>query len=213
LNLTNPLIFGSKAIIFGYERVLKNNQSISINLGTASFPKLSREDVDSPDLQLRRNSTEKGLNFSVDYRFYLMSENKYAAPRGVYIGPYYSYNYFNRVNNWNLTDFQGDVKSDMTMNFHTAGVELGYQFVFWKKMSVDMILLGPGIASYKVKATLNTTLDPADEQKFFDALNNFLESRFPNYDRVINSGEFKRTGTVTTNGLGFRYMIMIGFRF
>jgi hypothetical protein len=214
-NITNPMIFGDKALIFGYERVLKNNQSFSFNLGSASFPKLSRDNVDDPELNLRSNTSEKGLNFSVDYRFYLMGENKYKAPRGVYIGPYYSYNYFNRVNNWNLStaDFQGDVQSDLTMNFHTAGVELGYQFVFWKKLSVDMILLGPGIASYNVKAKLGTTLDPADEQKFFDALNNFLASKFPNYDRVIDSGDFKRTGTISTNGLGFRYMIMIGFRF
>jgi hypothetical protein len=214
-NISNPALFGPGSLIFGYERLLKNNQSISVNLGSASFPKLSRENVDDPELDLRSNSTEKGLNFSVDYRFYLKGENRYAAPRGVYIGPYYSYNYFNRVNNWDLntTDFQGGVQSDMTMNFHTAGVELGYQFVFWKKLSLDMILLGPGVASYSVKATLDTTLDPEDEQKFFDALNNFLASKFPNYDRVISGEDFKKTGSVTTSGLGFRYMIMIGFRF
>jgi hypothetical protein len=214
-NISNPALFGPGSLVFGYERVLKNNQSISVNFGKASFPKLTASDEDSQELDLRSNSSENGFNFSVDYRFYLKGENKYAAPRGVYIGPYYSYNYFDRVNKWSLTttDFQGDVQSDMTMNFHTAGFELGYQFVFWKKLSIDMVLLGPGVASYSIKAKLDTTLDPDQEQLFFDALNNFLASKFPNYDRVIDAGEFKRSGAVQSYGIGFRYMIMIGFRF
>jgi hypothetical protein len=214
-NISNPALFGPGSIIFGYERVLKNNQSISLNVGRASFPKLTRSEEESQELSLRSNSTEKGLNLSADYRFYLKDVNKFDAPRGVYIGPYYSYNYFNRINNWDLntTDFQGAVQSDLTMNIHTAGFELGYQFVLWKKLTIDMVLLGPGFASYSVKAKLDTTLDPNQEQLFFDALNNFLESKFPNYDRVIDAGEFKKTGTVQSYGIGFRYMIMIGYRF
>jgi hypothetical protein len=214
-NITNPLIFGSGAIIFGYERQLRNNQSFSVNLGRTSYPKLIESEVNNPDLVLGRDSKDKGFNLSVDYRFYLRSENKYAAPRGVYIGPYYSYNYFNRVNDWTISidDTPNSVKTDMTLGIHTVGVELGYQFVLWKRLSVDMILFGPGFASYSLKTKLSTTLDAAQEQKFFDALNTFLTEKIPGYDRVIDAGDFKHTGSASTTSFGYRYMVMIGYRF
>ena len=215
LNVTNPLIFGSGAIIIGYERMLKNNQSFSVNVGRTSYPKLLSSTVSSPDLVLGKDYKDKGLNLSVDYRFYLMTQNKYAAPRGIYIGPYYSYNYFNRVNDWTLNadGSPENVKTDMTININTIGFELGYQFVFWRKLSIDMILFGPGVASYRIKAKLSTTLTPDQEQKFFDALNTFLESKWPGYDKVIDAGEFKRNGSASTNDFGYRYMVLIGYRF
>jgi hypothetical protein len=212
-NLTNPLIFGNRSLILGYERQLKNNQSFSINIGQTSYPKLIFNDTDS--MELSPKSSEKGFHISGDYRFYLQKENKYAAPRGVYIGPYFSYNYFNRINNWTLDgeNFQGNVSTDMTINIFTAGFELGYQFVFWDRMTLDMILLGPGVASYSLDTKLNTTLDPDEENKFFEAINDYLSEKFPGYDNVIDAGEYKRSGTSKTTDLGYRYMIMIGYRF
>jgi hypothetical protein len=214
-NVTNPMIFGDKAVILGYERVLKNNKTFSINVGRAYYPKLSGLSLDSSGLELNNSYKDKGLNVSADYRIYLKKENKYAAPRGVYIGPYYSYNYFNRVNSWTLNteDFQGDLETDLTMNIHTAGIELGYQFVFWNRISLDMILLGPGISFYNFKVKIDTSLSPEDESLFFEELNNFLSEKIPGYDLVIDDVEFKKTGSVKTTTLGFRYMIMIGYRF
>lgn len=214
-NVTNPLIFGNKAVILGYERVLKNNKTISINVGRAYYPKLVDLNVDSSALELNSSYKDKGINISADYRIYLKKENKYTAPRGIYVGPYYSFNYFNRVNTWTLNteDFQGDLETDLTMNIHTAGVELGYQFVFWNRISLDMILLGPGVSYYSIKAKLDTSLSPEDESLFFEELNNFLSDKIPGYDLVIDDVEFKTKGSIKTTSLGFRYMIMIGYRF
>jgi hypothetical protein len=214
-NITNPMIFGNKAVILGYERVLKNNKTFSVNVGRAYYPKLVGHVADSAAISLNSSYKDKGLNLSADYRIYLKKENRYAAPRGVYIGPYYSYNYFNRVNSWTLNteDFQGDLETDLTMNIHTAGIELGYQFVFWNRISLDMILLGPGVSYYSIKAKLDTSLSPEDESKFFEELNNFLSDKIPGYDQVIDDVEFKTKGSVKTTSLGFRYMIMIGYRF
>src|SRR4051812_43527503 len=78
-NLTNPMIFGGGSLVFGYERILNKRSSFSINVGQARFPKFVYADTDS--LKVRSNLEEKGYNFSVDYRFYLLSENKYAIPR------------------------------------------------------------------------------------------------------------------------------------
>lgn len=91
-NVTNPLIFGGKSLIFGYERILKNNKSFSINIGQAALPNL--ENGFSDEFRAKTVLSEKGFHISGDYRFYLASLNKYNAPRGVYIGPYYSFNSF-----------------------------------------------------------------------------------------------------------------------
>jgi hypothetical protein len=214
-NITNPFLLSDKSLIFGYERIVKKNQSFSINLGRASFPKLVSVANDSIKQNAGITSKEKGFNLSVDYRWYLGSVNKYGAPRGVYIGPFYSYNYFNRTNNWtlNTSNYQGDVQTDLTFNFQTVGAELGYQFVFKNRISLDMILLGPGITGYNIKFKSGTTLDPDDEKLFYDELNNYLANTIPGYDRVIGPDDFKRSGTISTTSLGFRYMIMVGYRF
>jgi hypothetical protein len=216
-NITNPLIFGGKSIIFGYERVLKNNRSFSINIGQASLSPF--DFLDDTELKAKTILNEGGFHISGDYRFYLYKLNKYSAPRGVYIGPYYSYNTFNKQHSWEFTkDGSGTpqiVDTDLRINIHTVGFELGYQFVFWKRFSVDMILLGPGVAAYKLKADVGGNLSDEDRQLFFDKLNEALKDKFPGYSGTIgnDTGEFERTGTKSTTSLGYRYMIQIGYRF
>ena len=83
-NITNPLIFGGQSLIFGYERMIKDYQSFSINLGTASYPALVYDRSDTILLLNRTNYKDRGFHISGDYRFYLESENKYPAPRGIY---------------------------------------------------------------------------------------------------------------------------------
>jgi hypothetical protein len=214
-NVTNPILFGGRSIIFGYERVLNEHSSFSVNIGQTGFPTLNLINSDS----LKANSIlgEKGFHFSADYRFYLSRENKHNAPRGVYIGPYVGYNYFERKNSWSLKSTSGGTplmaESKTSLSVSSIGFEMGYQFVFWNRVSLDMILLGPGLAGYDLKASLGTNLSEADRQKFFENLNQALADKFPGYSMVIDEGEFQKTGSVKTTSFGFRYMIMVGFRF
>ena len=76
-----------------------------------------------------------------------------------------------------------------------------------------MILFGPGIASYSLKTTFADNLSEEDRQKLFEYLNNVLSEKLPGFDLVIDEGEFEKTGTTNTTSAGFRYMVMIGFRF
>lgn len=213
INITNPLIFGGKAWIVGYERVVGKNQSFTFNIGRMSLPNFGGTGNDS--LKLEKNSNDKGFHISADYRFYLSKENKYEAPRGVYIGPYYSYNSFSRSNEWllNSSSFNGTVNTNTKLSINTIGVQLGYQFVFWKKLAVDLILVGPGVGAYKIKADLNTTLSPDEESLFFEQLNDYLQDKIPGYNLVIDEGDFKKNGSVNTTTLGYRYMVNVGFRF
>jgi len=214
-NITNPLIFGNKSIIFGYERVLKNNQSFSINIGQTGFPSL--DIINSEELKANTILSERGFHISGDYRFYLSKENKYKAPRGVYIGPYYGYNSFEKEHNWTLNSetsgFSGDVNSSLGLTINTVGIELGYRFVFWKRFSVDMILLGPGVGFYRWDLSLDTNLSPEDSALFFEKLNAALEAKFPGYEGTLGEGDFQKKGSSSTTGLGYRYMVQVGYRF
>jgi hypothetical protein len=213
-NVTNLVIFGSKSIVFGYERMLNKNHSFSVNLGTAGFPTFSI--VNSDSLRANTIRDHSGINISADYRIYLSKENKYPAPRGVYIGPYYSYNYFGNKHDWFLKSTSGsasNIESELKLNVHTVGFELGYQFIFRDRVTLDMILLGPGIAVYNLKATLGANLTAADKEKLLDALNDALAEKLPGYGLVVKESEFKKTGIEKTTSFGYRFMVQVGFRF
>lgn len=138
LNITNPLIFGDRSLVLGYERVLNDRKSFSINFGVSELPefKLFNPGEDSTgQAVLTKNSAGRGFNTTGDFRFYLKAENKYAAPHGIYLAPYLSYASMGRKNTWsiNTATFTGDVITDFNLSFLAVGGELGYQFVLWKK--------------------------------------------------------------------------------
>ena len=215
INVTNPLIFGDRSIIFGYERITGKHQSFSVNVGLTDFPSLNIIDDDS--LKAKTISGQSGMHFSGDYRFYLSKENKYNAPRGIYLGPYFGYNKFEKDHVWTLKSASGgeafNVESTTTMSIATLGFQMGYQFVFWERVALDLVLLGPGVASYNLKAKLGTNLSEADRQKFFEKLNEALTEKFPGYGWTVDAGDFERKGSTNTTSLGYRYMVQIGFRF
>jgi hypothetical protein len=213
-NLTNPIIFGDQCLIFGYERTIGKHQSFSVNVGRFSFPKLLDFDTDSIE-SLEKSTKSKGISLSADYRFYLPKLNKFNSPRGLYIGPYFSYNTFNRENELqaNTASFTGKMDLEFTFHVLTVGFQLGYQFVFWNRVTLDMILFGPGISWYKFKADLSTNLDPDEESELFQKINDALEEKIPGYSLVIEPGSFEKNGSVNTTTLGYRYVVMVGIRF
>ena len=211
INISNPSLISSKFQIIGYERVLPHNQSVTINIGQFSLPKFGGKLADS--LGLNTDFKDRGFHISTDYRFYLTKENKYAAPRGVYLAPYYSYNHLNRQNSWTVDGVIDEVYTNLKINIHTIGAELGYQFVFWDRMALDLILMGPGYGFYGLKAELGTSLDPDIEEEFFKKLNDILADKIPGYDKVIEPGDFSKKGTFNAKTIGFRYVIRVGYRF
>jgi hypothetical protein len=211
-NITNPMLFSAKFNVIGYERVVKDYQTFSINIGRSSFGTLL---FNSDSLELIDQTNDKGFNLSVDYRFYLQKENKYRAPRGIYVGPYYSYNFFSRDITWGLNtdNYNGEVITGMGINAHFIGAQLGYQFVFWNRLSLDMILMGPGLWYFNIKTSFDTTLSPEDETMLLEQLNAMLQEKFPGSDFIITGKGLEATKSASTSTMGFRYMINIGFRF
>jgi hypothetical protein len=213
-NISSALLFGiDKTFILGYERVLKPNQSISINVGTVALPKITSISTDS--FSFNKDLKNKGYNFSVDYRFYLGKVNKFNAPRGVYIGPWYSFNSFQRDNSWDYTKGgnQKIATTNMDLNIHSFGVELGYQFVFWNRFALDLVMIGPGMGFYNVKAKFDSNLTQAEKDQLQQALTDVLENKFPGMNYVFDDKELNGSGALNVTSLGFRYIIHIGFNF
>lgn len=216
VNVTNPVIFGDRSWILGYERTIGEHQSFSINGGLAKLPKFDLISIaDDSIVQLYKDSRDKGFLLTGDYRFYLASENKYRAPRGLYVGPFISYTYMGRENTWNLNTetFQGEVNTDFSFHMTAVGAQLGYQFVIWKRVALDFVLLGPSVAWYSLNAKLDTTLEADDESELYAKIDEILSNRFPGYSFVLDDIDFKKTGSTDTQSFGFRYTIHLGYRF
>jgi len=213
-NLTGALLFGfDKFIIFGYERLITPHQSISVNFGKASLPKFVSINTDS--VSLEKDLKNKGTNISVDYRFYLAKENKYQAPRGVYIGPYYAFNQFTRDNQWKRrTNATSDfINSNTKFNNNTIGFEVGYQLTLWKRLALDFVMVGPGVGFYDYKAKFDSNIDAATQEQLFDGLEQLLKQKFPGMNFVFADKEISGDGTLNTTTIGYRYLVHIGFVF
>jgi hypothetical protein len=213
-NLSGGLLFGaSHYVVFGYERLLSPRQSISINFGRASLPKLVSISTDTFEVQ--KDQKRSGYNFSVDYRFYLASENKHKAPHGLYIGPYYSYNKFTNEAQWTHTNSttSNKVVSNTKFTIHTVGFELGYQFIFWKRLALDLVLAGPGLGFYNYKATFDSNIPPATKEQLQKALKQLLTQKFPGMNYVFSDKTLDANGVMKTNTIGYRYIIHLGFNF
>lgn len=215
INLTNPMLFGDNNYILGYERTIGRHQSFTLNLGTFTLGKVFNFDTDSIE-GINKDVKSIGMSLSGDYRFYLAKENKFDSPHGLYIGPYFSLNKFNRTHDIVATSASGskaELNADFMFRVATVGFQLGYQFVWRNRISLDMVLFGPGFSGYKVKVDLSTTLTPDQESEFFTKLNEKLQERLPGYSLVVKPGTFEKSGSVNTTSMGYRYIVMLGFRF
>ncbi len=216
-NITNPMIFGTKNIIIGYERVVSNNQTFSIDFGRNTLPNFKPRTFSYNDatLELKHGRKNNGLHITADYRFYLKSENKYRAPRGMYIGPYYLFNSFNHDNDWFLSSntFDGKLSNELSLQIHTIGFQLGYQFVIAKRFAIDIVAVGPGVGNYKFKASLSSSLSAADESILYEQINQLISNKIPGYNIVFENDNLKKNGVASINTLGYRFMINLGYRF
>ena len=215
-NLSGAVLFGfDKYIVLGYERILSPKRSFSINAGKAALPKLLLVETDS--FQTRKEGERKGVNMSADFRFYLTKENKFNAPHGLYIGPYYSYSRFENEREWERTKGGNatGIKTNSEFSVNTIGFELGYQLLLWKHIAVDMVMVGPGLGFYKYQATFsgNTNLTPAEKEQVVEGLKQLLVQKVPGLNYVFSDKKVEADGVLKTNTIGYRYLLHIGYAF
>ncbi len=210
-NISSPLIFGGRYLVFSYERMVGRNQSFSVDVGTFGLP----EFLSGDSVQASKSTNISSFHFGVDYRFYLSGENRFPAPHGLYVGPYYSFNYLSRQNTWEFENDQvnGPVNVSLNAHINTIGVEMGYQFVFWKRFDVDIIAIGPGIAHYSFNTSIGGDLTAQQKNQLLTAVVNRLSQVIPGSSNFLNEPHYlERSGTATW-AIGYRYIVQIGYRF
>jgi hypothetical protein len=213
-NPTPMLLWGEmRNFTLSYERVVRPNQSFSIQLGYLVFPKIIEDTV--AKLIALTDRQKLGINISADYRFYPMKRNRRPIPDGLYYGPYASYygNYFeNKFDILTTTaDQHGNVKCNISIV--NVGFQLGYQFILWKRLSIDLLLFGPSISYYYANLRFETTLDKEELEDITEEVVDKLIDRFPAIGTLFSGEKLTKTGVRSSISLGFRYSLSIGFHF
>ena len=214
-NITSMAVIGPKSIVLGYERLLKNNQSISLNAGYLEMA--PRVNEDGEKIQFFGDVKRSGLDVALDYRFYFKNRNKFPAPDGLYWGPYtaiYNLKFEGKSKVYNdagvVVNTVG-IKTDVMM--YNIGVQLGYQFIIKKRFSVDLMLMGPSFTQYAFKMGFDATvaLDPNDP--FYQDLKDLFSKLLPGSEIVLDGAEFNAISKTDFSYFGFRYGVQIGYVF
>jgi len=214
-----PTVLFSEARNFalGYERVLGKNQSISINLGQFYIPQLLG---DKPGFLDVEKKNETGLIASLDYRFYIKKLNTRSAPNGVYIGPYYSLQYHKGTSTFSYVGNSGGtstVNYDASLShefmFNNVGFEIGYQFIFFKRISLDLVFMGPSVSFYNIELGLNSNLSSDQAKELYEKYYDSFFSKYPIIEEVYKSGTFEKKGSTSGIMPNFRYLVQVGYHF
>jgi hypothetical protein len=212
-NISAPLIWGTKNFIFEYERIISPSMSASIGLGYRTLPKLVGIGRSDSAVIVRDHINKGGFSGSVDFRFYLKKENKYHAPRGIYIGPYV--NYFSTNVENTFSTFYNDIGSFIAttgMKVLSSGFQLGYQFVFFERLSLDICFVGPSISWYNFSLQTETSLNLEDSD-FYDEIEEIISENYPVANALLNDFSISGNGRSSKLFLGYRYYFTIGFLF
>ena len=214
-NITPMAVIGPKSIVLGYERLLKNNQSISLNVGYLEMaPRVNEE---GETVQLFGDVKRGGFDVSLDYRFYFKNRNKFPAPDGLYWGPYASIYNLTFEGQSNVFDDNGNkintVGLDVGLTMYNVGAQLGYQFIIKDRFSIDLMLMGPSFTRYSFKMDFDAdvALDPDDP--FYIGMEKLLGKLIPGSEIVLDGAEFDATSNTKFSYVGFRYGVHVGYVF
>jgi hypothetical protein len=212
-NPTPMMLWSKKNVTFSYERILNNKQSMTFSLGYLEFGQLAGDTI--ARLVKITDRQKQGVNFSFEYRFYLTKHNSRPIPDGVFLAPYFSFYGYSFSNGF---DVIGSIEQDFARlngQFYcfNVGGALGYQFVLWKRFTVDFVLIGPATSYYGGKINIKGQLDGQNVKEINEDLYNKIKAKYPMIDGVILDKSFKKDGTIDLFSVGFRYLIQFGFHF
>lgn len=196
----------------GYERVLPGNKSWSINAGLLFMPMLLGDSID----KVSYGEKQSGFTASADLRYYLTSLNKRPAPNGVYIGPYFSVYQNSGSTTFDYFDSSAVSRTatfDRDFLMINAGFQMGYQYVFWKRMTLDVIFFGPSVTFYKINMNLQSGLTEQQEEEFYNSLPDKFTEKYPAIGSLLKEGKADKQGSMSDLTSGFRYCVQIGYLF
>jgi hypothetical protein len=211
LNLVSSLLY-SNSVALSYERMVKPTQSWAVMAGYVQFPQFGT----MSSFTVRDEDSNAGFVVGGEYRFYLKKENKYAAPHGIYVGPFANYFEFSNGRSLTYTTPAGTLlegKLNSKIDVVNIGFQVGYQFVFKDRWTIDMIFIGPSLSSYSLKMKLDGNFGLTEEDILEHELLAALTDRFPLIKDLISKETVDVNGTKSKWGGGFRYQLNVGYRF
>lgn len=213
LNPTPMMLWNNKNVTFSYERVLNSKQSFTVGLGYLVFNNL----LDDTILNYFTITTreKKGLNFSFEYRFYMTGRNSRPIPDGLYLAPFFSTYLYQFNNDLVRLDAPETGLLDLSGGFYAfnIGGALGYQFVLWKRMVIDLILIGPAMSYYGGRLEIKGDVNLEEIKEINEDLYNKLKEKYPMVDDVLIDKTFVQNGKIDLLSVGYRYVFQIGFLF
>ncbi len=212
-NITAPMLWGIENYIFEYERVLSPTRTFSIELGYRTFPKIIGIGKTDSAIIVRDHKNKGGISATIDYRFYLKKENKYSAPRGIYVSPYI--NYFNNKIENTISTFYSDLASATVttqIDIFGIGAQLGYQFVFYNRFSLDICMIGPSVSWYNINMKVGGSIN-LDEGTIDEEMVDIILENYPIIDIFFEDFEISKKGRISQLSFGYRYYFKIGFLF
>jgi len=214
LNITPMLLNDVGTFVVGYERIIKPNQSFSVNVGRLRLPSLLGSE-DSTGFLAKDINRNEGFSFAADYRFYATKRNKYAIPDGLYWGPFVTYYYYDNNTTVYLDNnaYQGNAELQSYMGLLMIGAQLGYQFVIKDRWTIDLILAGPAVGFYSIDMRLKADVALDDDLEVIEDVLDEIFAMFPGLNVLVDEQQLKASGGNTTWGGGFRYVIQVGYRF
>jgi Protein of unknown function (DUF3575) len=204
--------------LFSYERSISRHQTISLTGGSMLFPSFSVLNISN--VQFQKSLKRNGFTIGAEYRFYLAGENKFAAPHGLYVGPYLNYYHFDNERSLTFTDSSGEQSTgnlSSKISVVNLGIQIGYQFVLWKRFTVDLVLFAPSISRYSADFNLDGNLTPDHQIELNTDIVNALKNRFPLLSKLISEKSLNVSGDthnhINVIAPGIRYSVFVGYRF
>lgn len=213
-NPTPMMLFEElRNVTFSYERLIKKNKSVSFQLGYLVVPQVLNDTLFTSVL-LNKNS-RNGFNIALDYRIYPFARNRRPAPDGLYYGAYVSFIGTSSESQGKLMNAPEDdnIILNARMNMINLGFELGYQFIFSKKFSLDLLMFGPSLSSYWGNLNITGNLNKDLGEKIDEDLAAKLKERFPALGYLFSDEDATFSTSKIVISSWFRYSIQFGYHF
>lgn len=203
------LVFHNVSLL--YERSL--NEHLTLQVGTGyrwggDLPKV----FGLGDLIVSSNTRGlRGYHITPELRYYFNFCECGDSPAGFYTGLYTRYTqYYGDLNFhfWTGTEYM-DAAVVSNISEMGAGIQLGYQFVFKKRFSVDFMFAGPRFSTYRLKCSIDSDYAAELAPIIEEEINRRLEWLGMDPITISPSAEID-----TRVGFrNFRYAVSFGFMF
>ena len=92
---------------------------------------------------------------------------------------------------------------------------MGYQFVVAKRVTFDLIFIGPSWGKYQANFDIEGELaiDIDDKSEIYKAFADVIVARLPGLGTLLDDRSVSTTGHISANTIGMRYVFQIGFLF